>query len=241
MTRQLKVAESGEGPERTLRRLTSHAAELREREGRRIARELHDVVAQKLTAVRLELSALAMATQPELAHERIEAMMGVLDEALGALRRIASDLRPVMLDDLGLNAAIEWLAREAAHDMDIEITVRLGENEPFIDDRVATALYRIVQEALANVGRHARATDVQITLQVKDQGIQLTVQDNGVGFPKRAMQSRGGLGLLGARERAVRLGGRLDVCNPPGQGGRLTVWIPLKPSGLESRAGELAA
>ncbi len=240
MTRRSDASDGESGSAQTLRRLSSHAAELRERDGRRIARELHDVVGQKLTAVRLELSSLGMAAQPECTHERIDAMVRVLDDALAALRKIASDLRPVMLDDLGLNAAIEWLAREAARNMDIEITVRLGENEPVIDERVATAIYRIVQEALVNVDRHARATDVQITLQARDQGIQLTVQDNGVGFPERAMQKLDGLGLLGARERAVMLGGRLDVGNPPGQGGRMTVWLPLQPPAPKTNPKEVA-
>lgn len=241
MMQQPKAAQGRPSSENTLRRLSTHAADLREQEGRRIARELHDGVAQKLIAVRLELSALGMAGQRDLGHGRIDAMVGVLDEALGALRRLASDLRPVMLDDLGLNAAIEWLAREAARRMDIEITLRTGEKEPEIHERVATAVYRIVQEALANVGRHARATDVQIVLQLKDKGVQLTVEDNGIGFPERPMQSPAGLGLIGARERATMLGGRLDVCNPPGRGGRLTVWLPLEPSEPVSPTQEVTA
>ena len=240
MTRRPKAPDTRAGAADSLRRLVSRAADLREREGQRISHELHEGVNQKLAALRLELSSLALDEPSDTVRKRIAAMLTVLDESMASLRRISSDLRPAMLDDLGLHAAVEWLAREAARNMDIEVTVRLGEHEPLIDEQVATAIYRITQEALSNVGQHAKATDVQIALQPKDDGIQLTIQDNGVGFPERAMKSQGGLGLMGARERAVMLGGRLDVQNPPGQGGRMTVWLPRHPRRSESSPDPVA-
>jgi signal transduction histidine kinase len=157
-------------------------------------------------------------------------MLTMLDDTLAALRRISSDLRPLMLDDLGLNAAIEWLARDTGRRMGIAVTVQLGEADPPVHDRVATAVYRMVQEALTNVARHARASAVQITLGHTDDELELTVEDNGTGFAQQASPRAGSFGLLGMRERADLLGGRLELGNAPGGGARLTVRLPL--SGL---------
>jgi len=143
------------------------------------------------------------------------------------VRRIATDLRPLMLDDLGLNAAVEWLARESAQRMGIAITVRLGDNDPALGGRASTAVYRMVQEALTNVARHARATAVHIEMRQADGQLVLTVQDNGVGFPARATQQEGSYGLMGIRERAFMLGGTLEIDNPAAGGGRITLRLPL--------------
>ena len=109
-------------------------------------------------------------------------MLEMIDDTVASVRRIAADLRPMMLDDLGLNAAIEWLARDAARRMDMEITVRLGEEDPPVTQGAAIALYRMVQEALTNVARHARATDVSIEMRQEGGELVLTVRDNGIGF-----------------------------------------------------------
>jgi PAS domain S-box-containing protein len=211
---------------RELRQLSASVVQAREEERRRIARELHDELGQRLTALKMELSSLGPAAQAS--HEvRVTGMLEMIDDTVAAVRRIAADLRPMMLDDLGLNAAIEWLARDAARRMDIAITVRLGEEDPPVTDGAAIALYRMVQEALTNVARHAHATDVGIEMRQEGGELVLTVRDNGVGFSDRSLQHDGRYGLLGIRERAYMLGGRLEVDNPPGGGGRLTVRLPL--------------
>jgi len=173
------------------------------------------------------LSALGPAVARRSYDGRVANMLDMLDDTVAAVRRIATDLRPMMLDDLGLNAAIEWLARDAARRMDIEITLRLGDEDPPVSDRAAIALYRMVQEALTNVARHARATGVRIEMRQEGAELVLTVHDNGVGFPDRTQVQDGRYGLLGIRERAYMLGGRIEVDNPPGGGGRLTVRLPL--------------
>jgi len=212
-----------------LRRLAASVVEAREEERRRIARELHDELGQRLTALKMEISILRAGNPPCDKDGRITGMLEMVDSTVSALRRIAADLRPLMLDDLGLNAAIEWLARDAARRMDMEVTVRLGNEDPPLAPGADIALYRMVQEALTNVGRHARATDARIELRQDGDELVLTVQDNGKGFPERSMGQEGRYGLLGIRERALMLGGRLDVDNPPGGGGRITVHLPLKP------------
>jgi len=221
-----------------LRRLSASVVEAREEERRRIARELHDELGQRLTALKMELSSLASAAQRTAQERRIPDMLEMIDDTVAAVRRIAADLRPLMLDDLGLNAAIEWLARDAAHRMDIDITVQLGDEDPPLGERAAIALYRIVQEALTNVARHAHATEVRIEMREDGTELMLSIHDNGVGFPDRSMQHEGRFGLLGIRERAYMLGGRLEVDNPPVGGGRITVHLPLAPA---NHAGAAAA
>ncbi|WP_298828394.1 PAS domain-containing sensor histidine kinase [uncultured Piscinibacter sp.] len=226
--RRLELAEL-EQSRTTLRRLSTSVVEAREEERRRIARELHDELGQRLTALKMELSALPGVGTVAARKERVEGLMTMLDDTLASVRRISSDLRPMMLDDLGLNAAIEWLAREASRRMGIEVAVRLSENDAPVEDRVATAVFRMVQEALTNVARHARATDATVTLRQHDGELELVVEDNGIGYPQGAMQREGSFGLLGMRERATMLGGRLEYTNAPGSGARLTVRLPLGP------------
>jgi signal transduction histidine kinase len=221
-----------------LRRLSASVVEAREEERRRIARELHDELGQRLTALKMELSSLSPAPPRTAEERRIPDMLEMIDDTVAAVRRIAADLRPLMLDDLGLNAAIEWLARDAAHRMDIGITVQLGDEDPPVGERAAIALYRIVQEALTNVARHAHATEVQIEMHEDGTDLVLSVRDNGVGFPDRSMRHEGRFGLLGIRERAYMLGGRLEVDNPPGGGGRITVRLPLAPPNPASAPAE---
>ncbi|HSQ73674.1 MAG TPA: PAS domain-containing sensor histidine kinase, partial [Rubrivivax sp.] len=210
-----------------LRQLSASVVEAREEERRRIARELHDELGQRLTALKMELSSLGRYAVERPDDARIANMLEMVDDTVAALRRIAADLRPMMLDDLGLNAAIGWLARDAARHMAIEITLRLGEEDPPVADGAAIAIYRMVQEALTNVARHARATDVSIEMRQDGDELVLAVRDNGVGFPLSQQQEGGRYGLLGIRERAYMLGGRIEVDNPPGGGGRLTVRLPL--------------
>lgn len=215
-----------------LRKLSQRLVEVREDERRRIARELHDELGQRLTALKMDLASLAPRTRGAPVRERIDSMLEMLDDTVAALRRISSDLRPLMLDDLGLDAAIEWLAHDAARRMGIEVTVKLDEAVAAIDERSAIALYRMVQEALTNVARHARASEVHIELKPAGGELVLTVRDNGVGFPERATGKDDSFGLLGIRERALMLGGRMGVDNPPGGGGRLSVHLPAAPAPL---------
>jgi two-component system, NarL family, sensor histidine kinase UhpB len=213
-----------------LRELSASVVEAREEERRRIARELHDELGQRLTALKIDLATLA--AQAQLCHDdpRVAGMQAMLDDTLASVRRIASDLRPLMLDDLGLNAAIEWLARDASRRMGIPVHTRLPLDEPVVDQRVATALYRMVQEALTNVARHSQAQSVEVALQAQERQLVLTVADDGVGLPEQALQRAGSFGLMGLRERAHGLGGTIDVGPRHGGGTRLTVRLPSHPA-----------
>ncbi len=221
---------------RDLRELSASVVEAREEERRRIARELHDELGQRLTALKIDLTTLAALAELPDSDARVAAMQAMLDDTLASVRRIASDLRPLMLDDLGLTAAIEWLARDAARRMGIAVHTRLPLEEPAVDPRVATAIYRMVQEALTNVARHAQAQSVEVALQARQRQIVLTVADDGVGLSEQALRRAGSFGLMGLRERAHMLGGQIDIQRQPRGGTMLTVRLPSHPPSVSETA-----
>ncbi|HYN59001.1 MAG TPA: PAS domain S-box protein [Rubrivivax sp.] len=213
---------------RELRMLSANMVDAREDERRRIARELHDELGQRLTALKMELASLGAQVRAEVRASRVAAMLEMVDETVASVRRISTDLRPLMLDDLGLNAAIEWLAHSWGARMGIKVDLRLGRSDPDVGDAAAIALYRMVQEALTNIARHAHASQVRIQTRSRGGELLLTVQDNGVGFAEASMYREGSHGLMGMRERAYMLGGELEIGNARGGGGRIAVRLPLR-------------
>jgi two-component system, NarL family, sensor histidine kinase UhpB len=219
-----EVARAGQA----LRRLQASVVEAREEERRRISRELHDELGQRLTALKMDVTALAHNAGLRADDEHVQAMQTMLDDTVASVRRIASDLRPLMLDDLGLSAAIEWLAREMARRTGIDIRVRLDDAHAAPSNRIATVLYRTAQEALTNVVRHAEARHVEIGLQAHDQQWVLTVQDDGVGLRDASLLRDDAFGLMGIRERAAMLGGSLSIETVQPEGGtRLKMVLPV--------------
>ena len=214
-----------------LRGLSARLVEAREDERRNIARELHDELGQRLTALKLELASLKPGARVPAA--RSTAMVEMLDDTVASVRRIAADLRPLMLDDLGFNAAVDWLAKDTARRMGLAVTLELDEHDPHLDERATIALYRMVQEALTNVVRHAHASAVQVRLREEGGRLTLTVRDDGSGFPERATAKAGSFGLMGMRERVYMLGGEMQIDNPEGGGGRITVRLPVAPGGRD--------
>ncbi|HSI58139.1 MAG TPA: sensor histidine kinase [Ideonella sp.] len=212
-----------------LQQLSASLVEAREEERRRIARELHDELGQQLSALKMEVSSLTSAPHSALQAERFKGMLEMIDETVASVRRIAADLRPLMLDDLGLNAAVEWLARMSSRRMGIQITLRLGEYPEPLPERASIALYRMVQEALTNIARHANASEALIEIRHVGEQLWLTVEDNGVGFRPHSMRREGSHGLMGMRERAHMLGGSLEIGSAETGGGRIRVCLPLEP------------
>jgi PAS domain S-box-containing protein len=228
VTERTQEGREAERSRHELRKLSASMVNAREDERRRIARELHDELGQRLTALKMELSSLASQADAAARAQRIAAMLEMVDDTVASVRRIATELRPLMLDDLGLNAAIEWLANGWAARMGIKVRLRLGPADPDIGDAAAIALYRVVQEALTNIARHARATEVRIEMRQAAGALRLAVQDDGVGFDAASMYREGSHGLMGIRERAYMLGGELEIGNARGGGGRITVRLPLR-------------
>jgi two-component system, NarL family, sensor histidine kinase UhpB len=224
---------------RDLRRLSASMVQAREDERRRIARELHDELGQRLTALKMELSSLGGKAAGSPKAARIDAMLEMVDDTVATVRRIATELRPLMLDDLGLNAAIEWLADGWSRRMGVAVQLQLHAADAALDDAVSIALYRMVQEALTNIARHSRATEVRIDMRQVGGELLLTVQDNGTGFDEAAMYREGSHGLMGMRERALMLGGQLTIGMAPGGGGRVSVQLPLAPRAQSEAATRL--
>ena len=215
---------------RTLRELSASLVEAREEERRRIARELHDELGQRLTALKLELAAQQQDNGTGAPAERRQNMMDMVDETVAAVRRIAMDLRPPMLDDLGLSAALEWLTHDFGRRSGIRIALHLVASPEPLQQNIATAVYRIVQEALTNMARHAHASQALISIEPKGHRLQLVVEDDGQGFPKAQQPPpRGSFGLIGMRERVHMLGGQIRMKNAPSGGARLVVRLPLLP------------
>ena len=194
----------------------------------RIAREIHDELGQSLTCMGMDLAFLDKHIDPQdkEASARVAALVELVKDTIRCVRRISSELRPSILDDLGLGAAIEWLAHDFQTRTHITCRVEVPEDLSLPFDR-ATPLFRICQEALTNVTRHASATHVDIRLTCSDATIDLAICDNGRGITDEEIQRYGSLGLLGMKERVSLLGGMLAVVGKPGEGTTLSAQIPL--------------
>jgi two-component system sensor histidine kinase UhpB len=221
-----------------LRALSANLQHVREEEKHRIARELHDDLGQQLTALKMELSSVEEAlydnhsvTDPDLRDRlatQIQGMRRLIDMTVASVRRIAADLRPVMLDDLGLVPAIEWLVNDFTIRYGIAVEANVEHRDTKFSPDAATTLFRIVQEALTNVARHSEATLVTLTISVDAGECTLRVSDNGRGEARPTVTEGKSFGLLGMRERAYMLGGEVQIENATGRGFTVTVKFPLR-------------
>jgi PAS domain S-box-containing protein len=212
-----------------LRALAARLQAVREDERTSIAREIHDDLGQALTAMNMDLVWLMQKLLGADASLRLKvnSLLKLVDGAISSVRRIASSLRPGMLDDLGLSAAIEWQAREFQERTGIGCELVLPRLDVELDNERSTAVFRIFQETLTNIARHAAATRAIVKLKKTGRELVLEVVDDGKGFENGALTQEKSLGLLGMKERALILGGLIEICSTPGQGTSVTVRIPL--------------
>jgi PAS domain S-box-containing protein len=212
---------------RQLRELSNSLTQVREQERTRISRELHDDLGQQLTGLKLSLSWLGNRIKDgrETAAQNVDDMRYQLDGAIASVRRIAAELRPRVLDDRDFTEALTWQTREFTRHSGLEVTLDLQAGALIKDNELATALFRIVQEALTNVVRHAQGTQVSISLTEIDGMVVLKIQDNGVGFDSASRQ--GGVGLVGMRERCTAVGGVFGMVSQSGEGTTVTMSVPL--------------
>jgi signal transduction histidine kinase len=216
-------------PPKYLRALTERIEQMREAERTRIARELHDELGQLLTGIKLDFSAtvrrLREVKAPGDVIDRLQSAMGQVDIAIAMVRRIASDLRPAALDHRDLGGAIEDEARRVAarSGLRIRVTNRVGDN---VAPELATAAFRIFQEALTNAVRHAQATAISARVSTRNGRLLLFLRDNGVGMPSDQPHDDA-LGLLGMHERARSVGGQLGIRSRPGRGTMVSFLLPL--------------
>lgn len=213
-----------------LRDLSAHHESVREEERASIAREVHDELGQTLTAIKLQLSMLAFgdsnARQGAPRPGAIEAIKSEVDEAINMVRNVVSALRPKALD-LGILTAIEWLVEEFQRRSAVPCELKIPDDGKLeVDGGRAIMLFRILQESLTNIARHAGAARVSVALSWDKRAIVLSVADDGAGFDPQAARARKSFGLLGMRERALIAGGALSIESAPGAGTRLSVTIP---------------
>jgi PAS domain S-box-containing protein len=219
-----------------LRALAARLQNIREEERKRVAREIHDQLGQALTAIKLDLSSLVRDLPAKLNHlaKRSSPILHLVDEAIQTVRRISTELRPGMLDDLGLVATIEWAAEAFEGRTGTKCRLDLPREEIAIDPTVATAVFRIFQETLTNVARHASASEVEVRLAKIDNDLILEVLDNGKGFAEASLSSGESLGILGMRERALLFGGELEISSASGEGTKVRVRIPACAGPIEA-------
>jgi PAS domain S-box-containing protein len=229
--KRVEEAEALARSEQQLRLLAARAEKASEAERARLAREVHDVLGQELTGLKMDVAwvsrRMAQTRGNDLVTARLQSMLGRIDSVIGTVRRIATDLRPGALDDLGLCEAIEGHVREFQARSGLAVEVATFEHDVCIDRARTTALFRILQELLTNVARHASAANVRVALRAEGDTVVLSVEDDGVGITPDRVTSSSSLGLLGVRERALVFGGDCRVEGVAGRGTKVEVRIPL--------------
>lgn len=229
MTRELRDSESNlQASHNTLRRLAAHADQIKEGERKRIAREIHDDLGQNLLALRIEADMLSSRTRDTHArlHARARATVQQIDATIKSVRQIINDLRPNVLD-LGLNAAVDWQVADFQRRTGIECQLLENETDLRIDDHCATAFFRILQESLNNISRHAHASRVRIELHLSSDRLSMVVSDNGIGLQPGGRNKSGSFGLVGIEERINLLGGTFLIQSAIGEGTIITVSVPV--------------
>lgn len=213
-----------------LRALAARLQSVREEERASIAREIHDELGQACTAIKMDLALIGHKLSKRQAQLRakIESSMHLVDDMIVTLRRIASDLRPRALDDLGLAAALEWQAQEFEKRTGVHCHMSLPAEPLDLDSERSTAIFRIFQESLTNVTRHSQATSVEARLEMEEDQLIFTVHDNGKGFEPQEAKAKKSLGLVGMQERALLLKGEVSIEGIPGSGTTMTLRIPLQ-------------
>jgi len=233
ITKRKQAQERIEKSRKQLRALYARLNSVREEERTIIAREIHDELGQSLTALKMDLFWLCkrLPKEQEKLIGKIDSMTGLVGDSINSVKRISSTLRPGILDDLGIVAAIEWEAKEFQGRTGVKCKLKLMSQDAEVDSQIATTIFRIFQEALTNVVRHADATGVDISLKRKANNIVLKVEDNGRGITEEQISDPRSLGLLGMKERAHFHGGEVKIRGIPGKGTTLIVNIPLERKG----------
>ncbi len=236
VTDQLRIEAALHESREQLRQLSGHLQATREAERARISREIHDELGGALTGLKMDVARLAThidTLTPEGVRAQTRDILALLDDAVKTVRRIATDLRPALLDDFGLAAAMEWQMQEFQKRSGLACTFSTNADTDSLPlpPEAVTALFRVFQETLTNVARHAQATTVTARLELTAEYLELDVQDNGRGISPEALTGRRSLGLLGMRERVTLLAGELRLDGAPGQGTRVLVRVPLAGQG----------
>ncbi len=230
ITPRKKIEDELRKSQAELRQLSAHQQTIREEEGRRIAREIHDELGQQLTGLKMDASWISKKYNKVESAEfekKVNGMIHLIDEMVKSIRRIASELRPGILDDLGLNAALEWQSHEFEKRTEIKCKFETRLDDAVVNKNTASGIFRIYQEALTNIARHSKATMVEAKIEITDNFLVLQVKDNGQGFNVDAVRNKKTLGVVGMKERAIMLKGDLQINSAQNRGTIIRLQIPV--------------
>jgi PAS domain S-box-containing protein len=238
ITLRIKAEEALKSSHAQLRRLSAHLQSITEEERTRIAREVHDELGQVLTALNMDMVWLAtrIPSEEKLLADKTSSMLKLIDSAIQSVKRICTELRPTLLDHLGISAAIEWQAEEFRKRSGIECDLHLYAKS--VDRNIGTVLFRVLQEALTNIARHSKATRVRVMLTKERDAVIMKITDNGIGINKEQIYKSRSFGLLGMRERAHGLGGRLTIRGFRSGGTSICVRLPIEQKQLTPVRGK---
>lgn len=229
VTEKLKAEENLKRSYEEIRQLASNIEKIREEEKIKIAREIHDELGQQLTGLKMDVAWLSkkLNAADTLLQGKIKEIMLLLDETVRSVRRIASELRPGMLDDLGLVAAMEWQSEEFEKRSGIKVGFSHSMQNDKLPTHLSTGLFRIYQESLTNVARHAKANNTAVSLYQLNDEVILKISDDGKGFDAKEISNKRTLGLLGMKERTMMMGGKYEITSVRGKGTTVTVTVSL--------------
>ena len=215
---------------RQLKELSKHLQQVREDERKNIAREIHDELGQQLTGIKMDIMWLKkkLAQGDKDITFKFDDTLKLVSDTVTSIRRITTELRPSIIDDLGLNAAIEWLVKEFSTRMDVPVNYHNDFDDSQINSFVSIGIFRILQESLTNIAKHAKAKGVEISVNQQEEFIQLSIKDDGAGFSADQKQTNPAFGLMGIRERTDMLKGKFTLKSRPGKGTEIKVSIPVK-------------
>lgn len=229
LTERIRAEQELQESYRALRELTAHLQNIREEERSNIAREIHDELGQQLTVLKMDISWLSkkMENPDEKVQERLNSLLEMIDNTVRSVRRISAELRPSMLDDLGLPAAIEWHSQEFGKRSGLRIRTQMETSDLKLPEKTGISLFRVFQESLTNVARHSGASEVMVRLFQKDKRLHLEISDNGKGFLQKEIERKKTLGILGIRERVSLIRGEYFIESKPGNGTKVRVSVPI--------------
>jgi PAS domain S-box-containing protein len=227
ITQRKEIEEELQKSLERLHQLSKHIEQAREDERLNIARELHDDLGQALTAVKIDLELIKQQSSESITKAKLEDVKSLVGNTIRTVQRITSQLRPEIIDDLGLEAAIEWYTREFSKRYGMEVFLNIEDEIPISSDD-ALPLFRIMQESLTNIARHSGATHIEILLKQYDDQVQFEVADNGVGITGEQINAKKSFGIMSMKERAESLGGSFEIKNRENQGSKIMITFPIK-------------
>ncbi len=229
ITARLEAEESLQKSHSAFRELASHLETIRESERTRIAREIHDELGQQLTGLKMDISWInkKVKSEDEAVQNKMKDIIQLIDNTVITVRRIATQLRPDILDDLGLISAMDWQSEDFQKRHEIKSTFTSNVSHVILTSDISTNIFRIFQESLTNISRHAKATEVVTTLNVENDKLTLTIKDNGIGINENDIINKKTLGILGMKERALLIKGKYDIYNNIDKGTSVIISVPL--------------